>query len=312
MPSTIDKISDVSLSNISNASGITKANIANYSGIVMPATSGAFTTDKLLIWYDASLESVGATTFTNRVDSSLSGAIVQTGHDAGRPNNTSGSQNASVTPINGTQAMYLDGVNDGFWKRAYFTPFAGSGGSHGTSTFGVAPQSMVSSPSTNSTDSTGFTMEVWYRTNGNFLNSGNLWSYYHNGGIRTRYNSSGTKWYYMNGAGVMSSGWGTYNTNTWYHDVTTLGGPNADGSSSNRHTLKLYVNGSLVQSLTNRSWKPSTWVRDLILWGGSRSRSGGVDEDFRGYYGIVRFYHKALSSTEITANYNAEKARYGY
>ena len=307
MPSTINRISGQPLSNVDRLSGVSKNNIADVSGVVMPSSSGgAFTTDKLLIWYDAALESLGATTFTNRVDSSLSGAIVQTGHSAGRRGN------AIVQSIDSTQAMYCDGVNDGFVKRAYFTPFAGTGGSHGTSTFGVAPQSMVSSPSTNSTDATGFTMEIWWRTNGSFINNGNLWSYYHNGGIRTRYNSSGVKWYYMNGSGVQSGGWGTYNTNTWYHDVTTLGAPNADGSSSNRHTLKLYVNGSLVKSLTNRTWSPSTWVRDLVLWGGSRISGSTLHEDFRGYYGIVRFYHKALSSTEVTANYNAEKSRYGY
>ncbi len=307
MPSTINRISAQPLSNVDRLSGVSKNNIATVSGIVMPGSSGgAFTTDKLLIWYDAALESSGATTFTNRVDSSLSGAIVQTGHSAARRGN------AYVASIDGTQAMYCDGVNDGFWKRAYFTPFTGTGGSHGTSTYGVAPNSMVSNSSTNATDTTGFTMEVWYRTNGSYLNNGNLWSYYHNGGIRTRFSSSGAKWYYMNGAGVMSSGWGSYNTNTWYHDVTTLSAPNADGSSSGRHTLKMYSNGSLVQSLTNRTWNPSTWVRDLVLWGGSRVQGSQVHEDFRGYYGIIRFYHKALSSTEVTANYNAEKGRYGY
>lgn len=307
MPSTISRISEQPLSNVDRLSAVLKSNIAEVSGLVMPGgSSGAFTTDKLLIWYDAALESSGATTLTNRVDSSLSGAIVQTGHSAARRGN------ASVAAIDGTQAMYLDGVNDGFWKRAYFNAFAGSGGNHGTSTYGVLPPSMVSNPSTNSLKTTGLTIEVWYRTNGSFLNNGNLWSFYSNNGIRTRFSSSGTRWFYTQGSGVMSSGWGTYNTNVWYHDVTTLGAPNADGSTSNRHTLKLYVNGSLVQSLTNRSLNPSTYVRDLILFGGSRVSGSNVLEDFRGYYGIVRLYHKALSSTEVTANYNAEKGRYGY
>jgi len=305
LPSTIDRISNVSLSNISRASDVAKANIAAYSGIAMPATS-AFTTDKLLVWYDAALESSGATTLTNRVDGTLTGAIVQDGHSAGVMGN------ASVQSIDGTQAMYLDGINDAFRKRAYFTPYAGSGGSHGTSTFGVAPQSQVSSPSTNSTDVTGFSIEVWWRTNGSFLNNGNLWSYYHNAGLRTRFSSSGVRWFYMYPQGVMSSGWGTYNTNTWYHDVTTLSAPDADGSSGGKHTLKLYSNSSLVQSLTNKNFSPLSFVRDLVLFGGFRFSGSSVFEDFRGYYGIVRFYHKALSSTEVTANYNAEKSRYGY
>ena len=308
MPSSIDRLSGQPLNSIDKVSGVSKNSIDTFSGAIIPSggSSGNFTTDKLFLRYDGALESLGATTFTNRVDSSLTAAIVQTGHSAGRRGG------ASVLSINGTQAMYLDGVNDGFWKRAYFSPFAGSGGNHGTSTFGVLPPSQVSSPSTNSLKNTGFTIEVWYRTNGSFLNNGNLWSFFSNNGIRTRFSSSGVRWFYTQGSGVMSSGWGTYNQNVWYHDVTTVGAPNADGSTSSRHTIKLYVNGSLVQGLTNKSLNPSSYVRDLILFGGSRVSGSNVLEDFRGYYGIVRMYHKALSSTEVTANYNAEKGRYGY
>lgn len=304
---SIAKINNIDTSNIARFDGIDKSNIDKIDFIDFPSGStGVFTTDKLFLWYDAALESSGATTLTNRVTSSLSGAIVQTGHDAGRIGN------ASVQSISGTQAMYLDGVNDGFRKRAYFTPFAGSGGNHGTSTYGVLPKTQVSNPSTNSLQNTGLTIEVWYRTNGSFLNNGNLWSFFSNNGIRTRFNSSGTRWFYMQGTGVMSSGWGSYNTNVWYHDVTTLSAPNADGSTSGRHTLKLYNNGSLVQSLANKTLNPSSYVRDLILFGGSRTSGSSVIEDFRGYYGIVRIYHKALSSTEVTTNFNAEKSRYGY
>jgi len=304
--SGVSKINGIALANVAKVNNIAIANVDKVSGITVPAAGPTFTTDKLLVWYDAALESSGSTTFTNRVDSSLTGAIVQTGHDAG----TMG--NASIQSIDSTQAMYLDGVNDAFRKRAYFTPYAGSGGSHGTSTFGVAPQSLVSSPSTNSTDATGFSIEVWWRTNGSFTSNGNLWSYYHNAGLRTRFSSSGVRWFYMYPQGVMSSGWGTYNTNTWYHDVTTLSAPDADGSSGGKHTLKLYSNGSLVQSLTNRNFNPLSFVRDLVLFGGFRFSGSSVFEDFRGYYGIVRFYHKALSSSEVTTNYNAEKSRYGY
>ena len=61
-----------------------------------------------------------------------------------------------------------------------------------------------------------------------------------------------------------------------------------------------------------QSLNPSTYFRDFMLFGGSRTSGSNVFEDFRGYYGIVRVYHKALSSTEVTANYNVEKSRYGY
>ena len=310
--SGVSKINGIALANVAKVDGIAIANVGKVSGITVPAAGPTFTTDKLLIWYDAALESSGATTLSNRVDGTLTGAIVQDGHGAIRRGS------ASVQSIDSTQAMYLDGVNDSFYKRAYFSALDGSGeGNHGTSTFGVLKGETSGSaatidPSTQAFEETGFTIEVWYRTNGNFLNNGNLWSFYSNNGIRTRFNSSGVRWFYTQSAGVMSSGWGTYSTNTWYHDVTTVGAPGADGSSSGNHTIKLYVNNSLVQGLTSKNLSPSNYFRDFMLFGGSRLSGSSVIEDFRGYYAIVRVYHKALSSSEVTANYNAEKSRYGY
>jgi len=310
--SGVSKINGIALANVAKVDGIAIANVGKVSGITVPAAGPTFTTDKLLIWYDAALESSGATTLSNRVDGTLTDAIVQDGHGAIRGGS------ASVQSIDSTQAMYLDGVNDAFYKRAYFSALDGSGeGNHGTSTFGVLKGETSGSaatidPSTQAFEETGFTIEVWYRTNGNFLNNGNLWSFYSNNGIRTRFNSSGVRWFYTQSSGVMSSGWGTYNTNVWYHDVTTVGAPGADGSSSGNHTIKLYVNNSLVQGLTSKNLSPSNYFRDFMLFGGSRLSGSSVIEDFRGYYAIVRVYHKALSSSEVTANYNAEKSRYGY
>ena len=310
--SGVSKINGIALSNVGKVDGVAIANVGKVSGVTVPAAGPTFTTDKLLIWYDAALESSGSTTFTNRVDGTLTGAIVQDGHGAG----TMG--NASVQSIDSTQAMYLDGVNDAFRKRAYFSALDGSGeGSHGTSTFGVlkgetSGSSATTDPSTQALEETGFTIEVWYRTNGAFTNNGNLWSMFSNNGIRTRFSSSGVRWFYTQSSGVMSSGWGTYSQNVWYHDVTTVGAPGADGSSSGNHTIKLYVNGSLAQGLTSKNLSPSSYIRDFMLWGGSRTSGSSVIEDFRGYYAIVRVYHKALSSSEVTTNYNAEKSRYGY
>ena len=310
--SNISTINGVAFANISKVDNIAVANIAKITNIEKPSTGVSFTTDKLLIWYDASLESVGATTLANRVDASLSNAIVQDGHGAGIING------GSVASIDSTQGVLLDGVNDSFYKRAYFAALDGSGeGSHGTSTFGVLKgetegSSATLDPSTQAFEETGFTIEVWYRTNGAFINNGNLWAMYANNGIRTRFNSSGVRWFYMQSAGVMSSGWGTYSANVWYHDVTTISAPGADGSSSGNHTLKLYVNGSLVQGLTSKNLSPSSYIRDIMQFGAGRIQADSGYEPFRGYYAIVRVYHKALSSSEVTTNYNAEKSRYGY
>ena len=305
--SDIVKINNIAIANVAKVNNIAKASLSKVLGQTVPAAGPAYTTDQLFLFYDPTLESIGATTLTNRVDSSHTGTLFQDGHDA----TTIG--NPSVAAIDSTQAMYLDGSGDTFWKRAMISSPV-SGGNHGADTYGAFPTTVhgTSTATNYSIKNTGMTIECWWRTNGSFTSNGNLWSAYSNNGIRTRFSSSGVRWFYMQNQGTMSSGWGTYNTDVWYHDVTTLSAPDADGSSGGKHTLKLYSNNSLVQSLTNKSFSPSTYIRDLILFGSSKFQSGSVAEAFRGYYGLVRMYQKALSSSEITANYNAEKSRYGY
>jgi hypothetical protein len=39
--------------------------------------------------------------------------------------------------------------------------------------------------------------------------------------------------------------------------------------------------------------------------------TGGLQVPFKGTVGIIRMYNKALSSTEILQNFNANKSRYG-
>jgi hypothetical protein len=43
------------------------------------------------------------------------------------------------------------------------------------------------------------------------------------------------------------------------------------------------------------------------------SNSGNFDasQKFRGKYGPIRFYNRALSAPEIEQNYNAQKTRFG-
>jgi hypothetical protein len=313
----IVKLNTVEAANIVKVNDVARANFSKVLGQnLADASSGVtFTTDKLLVWYDAALESENSTTLSNRVDNTLTGAIVQHGHGAGAMGD------ASVVEVDNTQAMYLDGVNDGFLKRAYTTAADGSGeGGWGTSTFGVLSDdsNLTSDPSIQSLKNTGFTIEVWYRSNGAFNDQGQLWSFYSNNGIRARFNrtggtTSGIRWFYTKGGQMhLTSGWGTYSQNVWYHDVTTVAVPGTEGSTSGRHTISLYVNGSLVKALTSRVLNTMTYYKDLIFFGGRDYSGTSISEAFKGYYGIIRVYHKALSSTEITANYNAEKSRYGY
>jgi hypothetical protein len=149
---TVEAANIVKVNSVESFSKVLGQNLAD-------ASSGVtFTTDKLLVWYDAALESENSTTLSNRVDNTLTGAIVQHGHGAGALGS------ASVQSIDGTKAMYLDGTNAAFYKRAYAAAADGSGeGSLGASTYGVLSNdsSLTSDPSTQSLKNTGFTIEVW-------------------------------------------------------------------------------------------------------------------------------------------------------
>ncbi len=100
----------------------------------------------------------------------------------------------------------------------------------------------------------------------------------------------GGSWYVTNvGTNIM-------NTNAWYQVVGTF-----DGT-----TLKYYLNASLNASSTppvnvlpknNNVFDVGRYLNDSAYFGGRIA--------------IVRMYNRALSSTEITQNYNATKATFG-
>jgi len=90
----------------------------------------------------------------------------------------------------------------------------------------------------------------------------------------------------------------TLNTTDWYHIVAVR-----DGTTS-----YIYVNGSLDNSisLTNSTWHTGTQF-DI-----GRRNISTVPDYFDGDISEVRFYSKGLSSTEVTQNYNATKAKHGH
>ena len=95
---------------------------------------------------------------------------------------------------------------------------------------------------------------------------------------------------------------------TWIHYVVT-----SDASSETR---KIYINNSLHATLTDSTFEgvinESTY--DLRIGGMSSTYSNWhTAYPFEGDIAIVRIYNgRALSASEVTQNYNAEKARYGY
>ena len=84
-------------------------------------------------------------------------------------------------------------------------------------------------------------------------------------------------------------------TGQWYHFVGTF-----DGAS----TTTLYVDGTLDVQQTNMSNQPTTLSSTAIQIG---NYAGVLD----GRIGEVRFYTRELSATEVLANFNATRGKYG-
>ena len=100
----------------------------------------------------------------------------------------------------------------------------------------------------------------------------------------------------------------TISTNTWQHIVGS--------HDTSAGQLKIYVNGTWNNSIGSGSIDTTNWsgyhhnATDSYLL---RVGDGGLGYIMNGDISIVRFYKgKALTASEVTQNFNAEKARYGY
>ena len=107
--------------------------------------------------------------------------------------------------------------------------------------------------------------------------------------------SSTLKWY------TQSAGWqalssATLTADTWYHVVATL---TAYGTSNNK---KMYINGVYDSQETTSA---------NVVYNNSNVRIGFYDASWEGKISTVKVYNKVLTSTEILANFNATKTRYG-
>jgi hypothetical protein len=89
----------------------------------------------------------------------------------------------------------------------------------------------------------------------------------------------------------------SFSTNTWYQVAAVY--------SKSAKTISFYVNGSFTNtetyvnppSVTTTGFKMGSW--------------DGSERFFSGKMGLVRIYHRALSSSEIQTNFNGSKSRFG-
>lgn len=91
----------------------------------------------------------------------------------------------------------------------------------------------------------------------------------------------------------------------WSHIVVTRG----DGGES---TYKTYVNNSLVATSTASGDYGLASATNFRVIGGSDTTSTSETARYQGDFAVYRFYNgKALTSTEVTTNYNVSSGRFG-
>jgi hypothetical protein len=97
------------------------------------------------------------------------------------------------------------------------------------------------------------------------------------------------------GTTLVSSTDNSVSLNNWYQVIY----------SQENNVGKIYINGSL--NATSNVVPQTATVANVLLG----TYATNSPQSFGGNYGIVRIYNRALTATEITQNYNAQKYRFG-
>lgn len=203
------------------------------------------------------------------------------------------------TTINNLASTVLPGTMSNItYTDPYFTY-------NGTNSQVSIPNNSVLQPGSGS-----WTTEIWVRqsVSGNDVVLGK----FDPGGLAADVSYSirttGTTYYAQFGSGV-GSGSSLYinstsfvgTINTWYQLVYVF----KNGATQ---TFETYVNGSSIGSVSHSLASILNTTSNLYL--GSYN-GGEYAQWFDGRIGITRLYNAALTSAEVTQNYNANKAKYG-
>jgi hypothetical protein len=122
------------------------------------------------------------------------------------------------------------------------------------------------------------------------------WGY----GLRTAANGN-TFMEIGNGTTSLQSSLTALTTNTWYQVVGVW-------TNVSSNSLALYVNGNLIGSISHSFTSIKNTTSPLYI---GSFNGGQFSQWLNGRMGVVRMYNKALSGSEITQNYNADKSKYG-
>lgn len=210
------------------------------------------------------------------------------------------SYSGSGTTINN---LVSGGVNGTMSNITYTSPYFSYNGS--TSQVSIADTAAIE-PGTGE-----FTIEVWfYRTNttGSTVILGKFDAGGASSNVSYSVRTSGTSVYAQFGKGTLGGVLGvdyistanyTYSVNTWYQAVYVWK-PGVN--------IQTFINGALSSTITNALTSLLNATTPLYL---GRYNGGEYAQDFTGRIGVTRLYNRALTSTEISNNYNSTKGLYG-
>jgi len=205
---------------------------------------------------------------------------------------------SSGTTVNDLSGNSLNGtLSNTTFNKSYFT-FNGS-----NSTLS-SPDSALIEPG-----SGDFTVEVWVnhsviagnsrcilsKTDGGNAND---WGY----GLRT--SSSGATFMEIgNGSTSTTSPSYTLSTNTWYQVVGVF-------TNISSNSIELYVNG-VSRGSSSHSFASVRNTTSSLSIGSFNNNIGGFGQWVNGKIGIVRMYSSALSASDVSKNFEANRATYG-
>jgi len=175
---------------------------------------------------------------------------------------------------------------------------------------GTSSQVTITDNSLLETGSSNWTMEAWFKTN---ITSGSqvvLGKFSGGGGNEVSYSIriDGSNLFCQIGNGLGS----TLNTHysnstnytitagTWYQVVYVY--------SNSGNTLKTYINGSLISSVASTIGNLLNNSANLYL---GSFNNGQFSQWFNGQMGIVRIYNSALSDSDVSKNFEANRDIYG-
>ena len=158
-------------------------------------------------------------------------------------------------------------------------------------------------PNNTALDTQTPTVEVWVKTNA--TNQNGFW--FEKGTVNSQYSlfqEGGNIRWRMNIGGItqLSTITSTYiDTANWYQVVGTY----------TSGTRRLYINGVLVSSDTQTGTIATNAGGMSIGAYGGYTGAGGRSYFYNGNEAVCRVYNRALSSDEVSQNFNALRGRYG-